>query len=274
MQITFETRDCGRCGGTGLFGPACIYHGICFACGGRKQVDTPAGARAYAKFMAWARAHCAVPFDALVGGPRVKIPPQVAAITPEGGVVTLRLRKPHRVRRVVRQVSYQTVNGVPTEHVAYDVTFHVILARSPGPFIRYDVAAEELTITVPETEPLLRAATRVEMLTVYPTLGVGATLRDDDGTVLQQNVPTAAQVARAEKAAERKAAKVQQVHLTRAEWRATVEAALAADARLWTDEPHPAGFVGKTYRDYVTWCLANAPTMVGRFAAKLATQEA
>ena len=41
--ITFETTDCGRCAGTGFFGPLSIDGGRCFGCAGGKIVLTRAG---------------------------------------------------------------------------------------------------------------------------------------------------------------------------------------------------------------------------------------
>lgn len=47
-QTTFEANTCGRCGGTGRFGPTCVYGGRCFGCGGTGAKLTKRGAAAAA----------------------------------------------------------------------------------------------------------------------------------------------------------------------------------------------------------------------------------
>lgn len=42
----FETRVCGRCWGTGRFGPLCVKGGVCFGCNGAKRVLTRRGSAA------------------------------------------------------------------------------------------------------------------------------------------------------------------------------------------------------------------------------------
>lgn len=44
----FEHTACGRCGGSGYFGPACVSRGLCFGCSGRGWVHTKRGAAANA----------------------------------------------------------------------------------------------------------------------------------------------------------------------------------------------------------------------------------
>lgn len=43
MKIRFETTECGRCGGTGQFGPTAVDNGRCFNCTGNKTVLTRKG---------------------------------------------------------------------------------------------------------------------------------------------------------------------------------------------------------------------------------------
>lgn len=59
-----ESETCGRCGGTGSFGPLSVRGGICFNCGGAKKILTKRG-RAASFFLHWLRS---VPVTALKVG--------------------------------------------------------------------------------------------------------------------------------------------------------------------------------------------------------------
>jgi hypothetical protein len=53
-MMTFETENCGRCGGSGHYSYCSQYGTICFKCKGRKVAFTKRGARAnslYASFL-------------------------------------------------------------------------------------------------------------------------------------------------------------------------------------------------------------------------------
>lgn len=42
-KLLFESTSCGRCGGSGPYGPTCVYGGKCFKCCGRGMVLTKRG---------------------------------------------------------------------------------------------------------------------------------------------------------------------------------------------------------------------------------------
>ncbi len=46
--LLLEHRSCGRCAGSGRFGPTCVYSGICFSCNGKGNVLTKRGRAAQA----------------------------------------------------------------------------------------------------------------------------------------------------------------------------------------------------------------------------------
>jgi hypothetical protein len=45
-KLLFESTSCGRCGGSGRYGPTSVYAGKCFKCHGRGEVLTKRGAAA------------------------------------------------------------------------------------------------------------------------------------------------------------------------------------------------------------------------------------
>lgn len=70
--ITFETTDCGRCAGTGMYGPLCVDSGRCFGCGGKGIRLSRAGKIARDRYDAiMAKMH--VRIDEIKAGDRVKI---------------------------------------------------------------------------------------------------------------------------------------------------------------------------------------------------------
>lgn len=46
-RVEFATRACGRCGGSGRFGPVVVANGVCFDCGGRGWAFSRPAARAF-----------------------------------------------------------------------------------------------------------------------------------------------------------------------------------------------------------------------------------
>jgi hypothetical protein len=46
-RVEFATRACGRCGGSGRFGPVVVSNGVCFDCGGRGWAFSRPAARAF-----------------------------------------------------------------------------------------------------------------------------------------------------------------------------------------------------------------------------------
>lgn len=70
--IAFETTDCGRCAGTGMYGPTCIDGGRCFGCGGKGIRLSRAGKIARDRYDAiMGKMH--VRIDEIKAGDRVKI---------------------------------------------------------------------------------------------------------------------------------------------------------------------------------------------------------
>lgn len=45
-ELRLESVVCGRCGGSGKFGPTCVWNGICFGCSGSGRKYTKRGAAA------------------------------------------------------------------------------------------------------------------------------------------------------------------------------------------------------------------------------------
>lgn len=70
--ITFETTDCGRCGGTGFFGPLSVDGGRCFGCAGGRIVLTRSGAIARKRYDA-IMATMNTPIADVKPGDRVKV---------------------------------------------------------------------------------------------------------------------------------------------------------------------------------------------------------
>ncbi|MGA5598333.1 DUF6011 domain-containing protein [Streptomyces cellulosae] len=50
VAINFETRPCGRCFGSGEFGPKSVEGGVCFGCRGAGDVNTRRGRLAFTRF--------------------------------------------------------------------------------------------------------------------------------------------------------------------------------------------------------------------------------
>lgn len=71
ISIKFETESCGRCGGTGYYGPTCVNGGRCFKCGGGKTQRTRAGEFARKAFNAIVEANTA-PVATLEVGQKIK----------------------------------------------------------------------------------------------------------------------------------------------------------------------------------------------------------
>lgn len=70
--IAFETTDCGRCGGSGMYGPMCIDSGRCFGCGGKGIRLSRAGKIARDRYDAiMGKMH--VRIDEIKAGDRIKI---------------------------------------------------------------------------------------------------------------------------------------------------------------------------------------------------------
>lgn len=70
--IAFDTTDCGRCAGTGMYGPTCIDGGRCFGCGGKGIRLSRAGKIARDRYDAiMGKMH--VRIDEIKAGDRIKI---------------------------------------------------------------------------------------------------------------------------------------------------------------------------------------------------------
>lgn len=70
--IAFETTDCDRCGGSGMYGPMCIDSGRCFGCGGKGIRLSRAGKIARDRYDAiMGKMH--VRIDEIKAGDRIKI---------------------------------------------------------------------------------------------------------------------------------------------------------------------------------------------------------
>jgi hypothetical protein len=55
MKVTYDTTECGRCGGTGSYSYCQMYGSVCFDCGGRKVTLSKAGRAAKAAYDAFCK---------------------------------------------------------------------------------------------------------------------------------------------------------------------------------------------------------------------------
>jgi hypothetical protein len=73
VTLTYETKTCGRCGGSGTYSYCTMYGSTCFGCRGRKKVLSRAGSKARAAVTAFITATFSVPVEALVVGDRISV---------------------------------------------------------------------------------------------------------------------------------------------------------------------------------------------------------
>ncbi len=106
--IRYETKTCGRCGGTGHFSYNAMTGTRCFGCNGGKVVLTPKGHKAFAAVTAWKAANWSVPVESLAAGTRVEL-----RGTSKSGKVTLTEGAHSHYPRLSR--GWSMTNGVKTE---------------------------------------------------------------------------------------------------------------------------------------------------------------
>ncbi len=70
--ITYETKTCGRCGGSGKYSYCTMYGSTCFGCSGSGKLYTKAGRTAMASVESFIKSLCTVPVSAVVPGMRVR----------------------------------------------------------------------------------------------------------------------------------------------------------------------------------------------------------
>lgn len=170
MHIKFESNPCWKCGGTGRVSFS-YANGVCFTCSGAGFTYTRRGKASRARFEAWAKQALYIPVADLTVGQRVHVPAQLAS--PAGAMVTFK-----------RPLEIVALGAMPTEpgH-GMDVTFRAKLTSTYGGWLRADLEARTLTVTVFRGDALRRAATADELRAIAPTLGRGATLVEDAAQV-------------------------------------------------------------------------------------------
>lgn len=73
MKISYQTRDCSRCDGSGrMVGFSHVHGGVCFKCNGTGQVMTAAGKAAFKKVKAVQDKHCTKAASQVVAGDKIK----------------------------------------------------------------------------------------------------------------------------------------------------------------------------------------------------------
>lgn len=72
-KLTYETKTCGRCGGSGSYSYCSMYGSTCFQCAGRKTVLSKAGVAAAAKVKEFIAANFSKSADEIVAGDRVVV---------------------------------------------------------------------------------------------------------------------------------------------------------------------------------------------------------
>jgi hypothetical protein len=97
-KLVYETKACGRCGGSGHYSYCSMYGTTCFGCRGRKKILSAAGSKAAAAVKAFIAEHYSATVRDLTVGDLVNI---------DG--VTRRLTK------VEFSGTYGSSNGVPYE---------------------------------------------------------------------------------------------------------------------------------------------------------------
>jgi hypothetical protein len=71
--LKYETKSCGRCGGSGSYSYNSMHGSVCYGCSGRKTVLTKAGAKAAAAVTGFIAEHFSVAVEDLTVGTRIKI---------------------------------------------------------------------------------------------------------------------------------------------------------------------------------------------------------
>jgi hypothetical protein len=87
-KLMYDTKSCGRCGGSGHYSYCSMYGTTCFGCRGRKTVLSRAGSKAAAAIAEFITANFSVPVEALVVGDRISVDGvarTIESITTTGG---------------------------------------------------------------------------------------------------------------------------------------------------------------------------------------------
>lgn len=159
-KITYETKTCGRCGGSGRYSYCTMHGNTCFSCAGSGRARTKAGAAAKAAVDEFALANFSKSVDELVVGDFIRIDGKarvVTSITPAGEAGWC---ESNGARHYYTQVHF--MNGkTPTSHGMF-AHQRVPLALTPERFAVVAEFAKTLKgatiVDVPSREPVVTSA--------------------------------------------------------------------------------------------------------------------
>ena len=132
--LKYDTKSCGRCGGSGKYSYCSMYGSTCFGCAGRGIAVTAAGKKASLKVKAFIAEHFSVPVEALKAGDRITVP--IDNVT----------RTLASVEPIAHYGSSTGPDGTTVVHGGVTLTFTKPVKSLLGPCSRHGIAAGTLVV--------------------------------------------------------------------------------------------------------------------------------